>query len=425
MKKQILLYLLPVLALFSACQDTEVDNLFDESPEARTNAAITKVKSDLIGSEYGWLSEYYYNDSTMHTTLLFHFKEGNRVVIESVFEDYLSKESNYTMKYAQQLDVTFDTYNVLGYLMDETHFADFRWELESEIEDGYKFISRADKSEGISYLTLKRADETTAEYMAAQRVIHSVRMKLAHNPEKSYFRNLRTTTLPYGYKFTFNKYNDEVSFFGPFNGSLGTFTTKAIISGDGKVKLEQPLDLGGVFIRELSYNDQFDAFVISDSDGIEGAIIYDTAPAFTLNGLTDYFLSWSYSNVMKYSSKAQVMINGVKEALPSFVVTQFYPNWGVLLIADPAPDGKNRWDGQISIKYTKLAENLVSLDNTEATYFRTWFEPIYNNNASLKSLYDEFFCNPEGLYIDYIESGVIYLVSKADPTLYIQVNMGT
>ncbi len=426
MKKHLYIYILPLLMFLGACQKNEVESVFDQSPEDRTNSEISRIKSDLVGNEYGWLSEYYYNDSTMHTTMVFHFNNDNRVEIESVFEDYLNKESNYKMRYSQQFDLTFDTYCVLGYLMDQTKYADFRWELESEADGEYKFISRASKTEGISYLTLKRADETTATYLKEQQVIHKVRTKLANDPEKSYFRNLRVNGLPYGFKFSFNIYNDEASFFGPMNGGLGTFTTIVAINGNGTVTLNEPLDLGGVFIREFVLNEADDMFVITKDEVISGAgaILYDNAPPFTMNGIASFVAGQIGFLSRNFSPKLQRVVEGIRKDLPSFVSFQLYNAWGQVLVqTNPAQDGTNMWDGQRDIAITVVAQDLISYDNTDATTRipadRSWFKPAYETNEYLQFLYDTFLCDPEGLYIVQEANGYFTFVSKSDPTLHI------
>ena len=421
MKLRFFKYIIPALFLLGACQETEVDKLFNETPEARTAAEIARVKNDLIASELGWSAEYYYKDSTMHTTLVLDFKEDDRVVIKSVFDDFLEKESSYKMKYAQQFDLTFDSYSVLAFLMEETHYADFRWELESANEGEYKFISRADKSEGISYLTLKKADETTHTHLEEQRVIHSIRLKLVHNKEKSFFRNLRTDASPYGYRFSFNQYSDEATFFGVVDGALAPFTTKVIINGDGTVDLAEPLNIGGAFVKQFTYDEVNDAFIISGSDGVSGSVSYDNQPFITLK-TADLFISFRFSYINDNSHNVNMLMDDIIKDMPGLITFQFYNGGlkGVLGVTDPAHDGTNKWDGFTGVSYEKLSDNLVYINATTHTFFRAWFEPVYNSNASLKKLYDEFFCSPDGMFVDIIDDKV-YLISKTDPSLYVEV----
>jgi len=426
MKKQVLLYILPVLIFISACQKNEVDTLFKDTPEARTNAEIAEVKSDLIGSQYGWMSEYYYNDSVMHTTLLFKFKEDNRVEIISVFDDYLNKVSNFKMKYAQQLDLTFDTYSVLSFLMDETHFADFRWELENTGEGEYKFISRADKSEGISYLTLKKADANADARMVELTEIHQIRKKLVRDMSQSFFRNLVFTALADKYSFEFDQYKDEVTFTGVSDGKIVSFKTKIEITREGKVILQDPLVVDGKQIREFLFVEEDNTLVITDSDGLEGSVMYDRAPAFTVTGIADFFLSNNMNFASEYSVALQQYYDGMKEAVPTLTGTQLYSQWGYLLLFSNTPPAGStqRHDGFAGVKYMKVAEDLIYIDSSAAGIFRgdDWFKALISSNQAAQVFFGAYFFDPQGLYVVYDSPGFLYLVSKSYPQLYMKIS---
>ncbi|MCG8581227.1 MAG: DUF4302 domain-containing protein, partial [Bacteroidales bacterium] len=305
MKKHIIRYFLPMLLLMGACQNNEVDKVFVDSPEERTNKKVEEMSANLINSEYGWIADYYFGDSILNTPLKLQFKENERVVIESVFEGYEKKESNYKIKYAQQLDLTFDTYSVLAYLVEDTRAADFRWELESETEDSYKFISRADIYEGQSYFTITKAGANANELMAEQRKIHEVRKRLENDPKKSFFRNLRVEGFRFGFRFDFNRYTDQMRLFGPFNGgdNYSYFVSKVDIKPDGKILLEEPLKIANKTITEFAYNADTDAFEITNN-GVTGKIFYDTEPYSTRSGLSDFFLGFGFSYADAYGPKA-------------------------------------------------------------------------------------------------------------------------
>ncbi len=426
MKKYMLRYFLPLMLILGACQNTDIDNVFDKSPEERTNQEVEDLRKTLIDSEHGWIAKYYFGDSIINTPLRFRFKENNRVVTQSVFENYENKESNYTLKYSEQIDLTFDTYNVLSYLVDLTRAADFRWQLESRTADEIKFVSRADIFEGQSYLTLERANQNADAFMADQMEIHQTRMQLVHNPRKSFFRNLRTSASPFGFRVNFNEYTDIIRFFGVFDGSLKYFYSKVNFSTDGKVNLETPLKIGGKEVRQFTLNKQNDTFEISDSNGVTGQILYDTRPFMNRQGLADLFQSIGFSYIGGFGTNAGDLFDKMYADMPFILGVQFYNYDGFrgIFFVRQLESGEYSWDGINNMTFRTLADNLVWLDadSKTNTFESDWFEEYYNSSANLKAFYKDFLCHHDGLFVEYMDdTQEIYLVSKKDPSMYIEI----
>ncbi|MCF0061109.1 DUF4302 domain-containing protein [Dyadobacter chenwenxiniae] len=118
MKKSIL-YLLFLCAFFTAC-DNKDDTVFEETADARLNAALASYEKQLIEAPYGWNAVIYPGGGG---TYGFHFKfdEKNRVTMYSDFSDETaakSKESSYRLKAVQTPVLIFDTYSYLHILAD-------------------------------------------------------------------------------------------------------------------------------------------------------------------------------------------------------------------------------------------------------------------------------------------------------------------
>ncbi|SKB57426.1 DUF4302 domain-containing protein [Dyadobacter psychrophilus] len=118
MKKSIL-YLLLSCALLTACDNSD-DTVFEETADARLNAALASYEKQLIEAPYGWNAVVYTGGGG---TYGFHFKfdEKNRVTMYSDFSDETaakSKESSYRLKAVQTPVLIFDTYSYLHILSD-------------------------------------------------------------------------------------------------------------------------------------------------------------------------------------------------------------------------------------------------------------------------------------------------------------------
>lgn len=436
----------------TSCYKSEVEDLYDQSPEERTKQAIEKMRTDLMESELGWYAEYtfYLNDGSAGETelvspLIFQFKANDRVNIKSVYEDYEQKESSYQLKYAQQIDLIFDTYSVFSYMVDEARHADFRWELDSVGIDKYYFTSRAAETEGVTYLTLERATTQTAQnFEKAQEefqksmAIQDIKRGMARDGSKPYFRNLHLDDLESGLAFDYVTGSNMMTFKGVLGGSTNvvTFGTKVTVKPNGEVVLDNPFNVveTGKFIRSMHFDLETKVLKVSDSDGWKGEVVYENKPAFESVGLAKLFSSWTYCFASRYSNAMIDLLNDViRKNINGYETIQLYNNhissydvepiFAILIYTDPAPDNVYKWDGIEHTEIVKLGEDRIYYDNSKATAgFRgaKWFEEVYNANENLRAVYDDFFCNPEGLYLDYdVSANTMTLVSKADPTQHI------
>lgn len=118
MKKSIL-YLLFLCVSLTACENND-DTLFEETADARLNAALTSYEKQLVESPYGWNAVIYPGGGG---TYGFHFKfdAKNRITMYSDFSDESAakpKESSYRLKAVQTPVLIFDTYSYLHILSD-------------------------------------------------------------------------------------------------------------------------------------------------------------------------------------------------------------------------------------------------------------------------------------------------------------------
>lgn len=117
--KNVFFCLLAVLVTFAACKK-ESTTAFDQSPDERINATISKYQTLLTGAPYGWKAVVHPAGGGAYS-FYFKFNDANRVVMYSDFDSTSAvtpRESSYRLKALQQPSLIFDTYSYLHLLSD-------------------------------------------------------------------------------------------------------------------------------------------------------------------------------------------------------------------------------------------------------------------------------------------------------------------
>lgn len=111
-----------IIAIFLPACKKQNDNLFNQSPDQRINAALASYQSTLAGAENGWKGFITVNgDSGATYSFYFKFSNDNRVKMVSDFDTTSSvtlQESSYRLKAEQQPTLIFDTYSYIHVLAD-------------------------------------------------------------------------------------------------------------------------------------------------------------------------------------------------------------------------------------------------------------------------------------------------------------------
>jgi hypothetical protein len=118
--KRNLIYAVILLLGFTACRKTEVDNLFNASPEARMKDTLEFIRKELVAAPYGW-------KSGMATGL----KGGYGFYLQFDEEQYVTmlsdysattggdvKKSTYRVSPTNFPSLLFDTYNYISIMQD-------------------------------------------------------------------------------------------------------------------------------------------------------------------------------------------------------------------------------------------------------------------------------------------------------------------
>jgi len=322
--KKILLFLSLFAMVFTSCDNEEVDEIFDQSPEQRVSEQLNIVRTDLMSNEMGWLSTYTFFEGKEELVLLIKFIDETRAEI-SAPELNMKQESSYVLNYTQQVDLVFDTHSFLAQLVDLGYKADFRWELDKQEDGEYFFKSTAGKTEGESELNMVKA---SPEKLASALKIQALKAKMKPNLNISYFRVLELTS---GERYDYSFINNKVIFDQAGEEDLIRFESEITLNENGFV-LTTPFVVNGKSISEFEYEETSGNFKIINNDEVEGGINFSNSPAILPLGISKFgttakdLLFIPSLNLKHCSPKLAELYNKVDADLKSkgFDLSRFY-----------------------------------------------------------------------------------------------------
>lgn len=177
MMKKILIYAM-VLLSFCSCQDDNVDDIFDKSPDARVLEKISELGVALTTPENGWITYYAANNKMGKWIVLLKFETDGTVKIKTepvdvayAGDDYRNPEAfdntvTYGIHHSQGMDLVFESecifsrwnkfqYNGVSYRND----LEFQFTLDTISTEEIIFRSKTDAGPDdlITRLVLKKA----------------------------------------------------------------------------------------------------------------------------------------------------------------------------------------------------------------------------------------------------------------------------
>lgn len=317
MKRYINILFLFSLFLYS-CQNAEIDELFDQSPEERVAAQLEQMKKDLTSAPYGWMVYYRYNNLNNENYFNISFDDNGQATINYPLADGTvgSEITTYALRYTQQIDLVFDTYSYFASIVGNAG-GDFRFEFNKREEDKIYFNTRNDATEGAGVLELSKSagENEYAELVALQ-------AKMVDNPAESFYRVL---TLDNGEKYLINVLSMKLAWI-EWTSQTEIFREKyqLSITGDG-FKLETPFQAGNIAIERFVAKED-GSFEAWDGNKKVGILNYGNKPfnypnsvPLLLNESADYFYI-----AEQYSQTFTVLINQLRKMDPLFTHLQFY-----------------------------------------------------------------------------------------------------
>lgn len=317
MKRHIYLFFLLSVLLYS-CQNTEIDGLFDQSPEERFNAQLEQMKKELTEAPFGWTVYYQYKNLASENYFNIRFQENGQAVIDypQAGGAVGTHTTTYTLRYTQQIDLVFDTYSIFSSLVGNQG-GDFRFEFSKREDGKIYFNTRNDETEGAGVLQLSKTESANdyAELIALQ-------AKMVDDSSKSFYRVL---TLDNGEKYLLNVVSMNLAWLEyPLEGEIHREKCNLHITDDG-FALEEPLQMNGVSVKRFVAKEDGSFEAWSDNAKV-GILDYGTKPfkypnsvAMLLEESGDYIYF-----AEQYSPTFTTLIDELRAADPLYTHIQFY-----------------------------------------------------------------------------------------------------
>lgn len=334
MKRYINLIFLFSIFLY-ACQETEVDELFEQSPEERVAAQLEQMKKDLVDSPYGWTGYYQYANLRNENYFNIRFQNNGQAIIDYPLSDGTvgSDTTTYTLRYTQQIDLIFDTYSILASIVGNAG-GDFRFEFDKREENKIYFNTRNDATEGQGVLELSRT-ETKDAYAN----LVALQAKMVDNPQKSFYRVL---ALDNGEKYLMNVLSLKLAWIEwTTPDTIYREKYQLNVTKDG-FELETPLQAGNTIVKRFVAKEG-GVFEAWSENAKVGMLDYGMKP-FNYPNALNWMMNESangYFVVQQYSQVLSGMLKDLAIHDPAFTHLQFYfgRNWFVYFRSNAA----TRW----------------------------------------------------------------------------------
>ncbi|PXY00991.1 hypothetical protein DF185_10040 [Marinifilum breve] len=336
--KYIILFVL-ITAGFTACDNDDFENKFDQLPDERIRSTIKEYKEILVGSEFGWKMTYYIDSKIEYVGYnVAVFGEDNTVSLTSKFIDDPVK-SEYTIKAEADLELIFNTFNenltALSYPSGDApdgFGGDIEFNFVSVSEDQTEIILKGKVYEGT--LILKKAErdissfdevdenikrlgqQKTARYMNL-----AITSGLGASEENPVLIGLDLSSLAAAGDYNYN-----------YKGEYYSGRKMLYFHHDG-MGLSSPIQIDDSKIQDFSYNVDKKRYELVNSD-LQGYIYSSKLPVFSIPGVFDEFMN-HYSLKLKRSNglvwdkyismkkanpviKSVVVVTDYKQRIPKF-----------------------------------------------------------------------------------------------------------
>ncbi|QZT36713.1 DUF4302 domain-containing protein [Halosquirtibacter xylanolyticus] len=200
LRKYITIIFLASLTLVG-CQDNKIEEVFQKNASEIQSERLQDFNTELKKNDQ-WLASMYTETGKKTYFLKIQFKDKGRTVMCSASKDISTgEESSYTLRYTQQEDLIFDSHSYMALHVDVGLKADFRWSVQEQTDNYILFKSRADGSEGKSFLRIEKYSDE----------LYSSKKKLKNDESISLFRNIEMEGSEVRYGFAYNNALNKAS----------------------------------------------------------------------------------------------------------------------------------------------------------------------------------------------------------------------
>ncbi|WP_163401183.1 DUF4302 domain-containing protein [Flavobacterium fluviatile] len=322
------------LSLGSCSNNTDAEQLFDQTPTERLNAQKKELNDLLFTSEYGWKAVYFTDDTQLGGyTHLFKFLPGNKVEMASDFDsDTKTYTSDYDVVLGSTVSLLFDTYNRIHLLSDSNSYPTTALRGKGYLGD-FQFLYYGQENGDIIFKSNRLVREVrfvkaTAEDWADLSKNLITQQNLIGSSARPLFRSLDVNdgSKVMKYDFSFNVATRYV-----LAPSIDAGSSEVLSFGVGYtptgIVISPAIEVAGQKLTTFLYNDTDGSFTATGTGGVTASIKYSNSP-FVLTDDYKLLLDGNPQMVFGYiaanlytapttSAYFKTLINKVNATLPA------------------------------------------------------------------------------------------------------------
>jgi hypothetical protein len=279
--------LLAFVALYmgSCSNNTDAEQLFDQTPTERLNAQKAELNNVLLTSEFGWKAVYFTDDSQLGGyTHLFKFSPGNKVEMASDFDaDTKTYTSDYNVVLGSTVSLLFDTYNRIHLLSDSNSFPKPALRGKGYLGD-FQFLYYGQENGDIIFKSNRLVREVrfvkaTAQDWADLPKNIAMIPNVVGASSRPLFRLLETNDGKTIKQFDFN-FSAATRFVAANSIEAGSSATNNFGIGytPTGIVVSPAVEVGGQKLATFVYNDANGSFTATGTGGVTATIKYSNTP---------------------------------------------------------------------------------------------------------------------------------------------------
>ena len=262
----------------SACTDTDVEPLFDQSVNERTEALKAQYLDVLTAPEFGWIGYYSPNKNSGVYTVLTNFDVDGSVLVHSDYDSGSQNKSiTYRLDKTLKIELVFETHAVFHEIFEinnNRNAGEFVFNVLSATDDEVILESKLDYGDDITILTLTRAVEADWNLELNYDSIDN----LTGTGTESVFRNILLNNTPIA-TFHFDPLTRLVTIQYLEDGELKSVSGPILITKTGFNFLFH-LEINGTVLTTFTFNETKNEYQNVTDDLL---IKYDNIPGIPLD----------------------------------------------------------------------------------------------------------------------------------------------
>ena len=274
-----------ILQLIACNNNTDADQLFDETPTARLNKQKSELNDALLSSEFGWKAVYFTDNTVLGGyTHLFKFAKDGTVQMASDFDaDTNVYKSEYDIQLGSTVSLTFTTKNRIHLLSESDNYPIPALRAKGYLGD-FQFLYYGQENGEIVFRTNRNNRElrfvkATAEDWANLPENLVMEQNVIGSAERPLFRLLETNdgTATHKFDFSFSEVTRfaesnsiESGYSVSYNMGVGYTPTGIVVS--------PAVEVGGQKLTDFTYNDEDGSFTATGTSGVTAVIKYTDNP---------------------------------------------------------------------------------------------------------------------------------------------------